>query len=151
MAGGARYGVEVRAAAATDAAEIARLLGLALPDAAERLAALRTPGHAVLVATGWNALSGVAAVHWHATLAGQHPAARLSVLLVDPGDRRRGIGRLLLKAASQAARAAGCDQLELPVTPGQDAAAAFCAATGFVADAAWFTRALRRRAGDRQV
>ena len=140
---GSRYGVEVRAAGAQDAAEVGRLLGLTAEAAAARLAALRGPGHAVLVATGWNALSGVAAVDWFDTLAAVRPVARLSILVVDPDDRRRGIGRLLLKAAAHAARAAGCEVME--AVPVSEAGEAFGHATGFEDGSAVMVRGLRRR------
>lgn len=136
--------MEVRAATAADAAEITRLLGTVEPGLADRLAALRGRADAaVLVATGWNALSGVAVVQWHTSLHQARPVAQLAALVVDPGDRRRGIGRMLLKAVSQAARAGGCDALDLVADA--DAAQAFGAATGFTAGPPVMRRGLRRR------
>ena len=43
-------------------------------------------------------------------------AARIRAFFVDPGHARRGIGRLLLGACEQAARAAGFRRLELMAT-----------------------------------
>ena len=145
---GQRYGVEVRAAVPSDAAELSRLLAEAgaavAPEAvAGRLDAVRArPDGAVLVATGYGGLSGLAAVHWAPVLHHPRPVATLSALVVDATERRHGIGRLLLKAASQAARAAGCGRLELA------GGEAFCLAAGFSPAGALFARPLRRRGGE---
>ncbi len=69
------------------------------------------------------------------------------MLVVDADERRHGIGRLLLKSASQAARTAGCDTLEL-AGDGEGPLAAFCLATGFVPGGAAFIRSLRKRGPD---
>ena len=99
----------------------------------------------MIVATGYGGLSGLVALHWAPGLQAAHPAAHISALVVDAEERRHGIGRLLLKAASQAARAAGCDTMGLALEPGCEEAAAFCLATGFSQDSAVFNRSLRRR------
>ncbi len=147
MAAGLRHGVEVRAAAPADAPELARLLG---PDAAamaDRLEALRAhAGSAVLVATGHAGLSGVVALHWAPDLFHARPVARVTALAVEAEERRHGIGRLLLKAASQAARGAGCEALLL--TPEGEGAEAFCRATGFTDRGLVLERSLRRRGAD---
>ena len=149
MTSGLRYGVELRAAQPADGAEIARLLAQAgLPlterEAAARLDAMRAG--AVLVATGYAGLAGLIAVSWTVELAAG-PVARISALVVDADERRHGIGRMLLKAASQVARSAGCDVVEVALAPGQDAADAFCRATGFAVQGVTMRRALRRRGG----
>ena len=142
MASGLRYGVEVRGAAPADAAELARLIGQPASDMAARLDAIAAAPAAVLVTTGYAGLNGVVALHWAPVLHLPRPLATINWLLVDPDDRRHGIGRLLLKAASQSARMAGCDVLELAA---QDSVAAFCEATGFARQGAVFTRSLRKR------
>jgi GNAT superfamily N-acetyltransferase len=137
--------VTVRAAQAADAAELGRLLALPPAEAAARLEAMRaTSGCAVLVATGWAGLAGVTALSWAPTLGASRPVAWLSLLLVDPDERRRGLGRQLLKAAAQSARAAGCDTLICVMAP-SEAADGFAAATGFAREGAAFVRPLRRR------
>ncbi|WP_310538609.1 GNAT family N-acetyltransferase [Phenylobacterium sp.] len=73
------------------------------------------------------------------------PCAFVSTFIVGPDARRRGIGRLLLKAASQAARSAGCGELHLSVPVGEVGLRAFCQATGFDEQDAGFVRALRKR------
>ena len=77
------------------------------------------------------------------------PIAQITTLLVAPDDRRRGLGRLLLKAAAQAARTAGCDGLEMVLPPDRPDLEAFCAATGFVAAGTRLTRPLRKRSAER--
>lgn len=84
-------------------------------------------------------------LHWYRSLAAPHPIAQITALLVDPEQRRRGIGRLLVKAASQAARVAGCDRVELNVPAGAADLHAFCVATGFVQGGESFSRGLRRQ------
>lgn len=73
------------------------------------------------------------------------PVARVSDLLVDPDARRRGVGRALLKAASQAARTAGCDLLLLDVPAVGESLQAFALANGFEADGARLIRPLRKK------
>ncbi len=146
---GRRFGVELRAAQATDAPELARLLaqsGVRLDpaDAASRLATFRGRG-AVLVATGYEGLSGLAAVGWSPSLLHDRLVAQLSTLVVAVDERRHGIGRMLLKAASQAARAAGCNVLTCAAAEGQTDWAAFCRATGFSNSGEAFVRSLRRQ------
>ncbi len=145
-----RYGLEIRAATAGDAAGLAELLGVAMPnltprDVADRLEALHRQPGAVLLALEWGPPSGVIALHWYATLEAPQPTARITTLLVGPDHRRRGIGRLLLKAASQAARMAGCDELELLASPDQPALRAFCGGCGFSGTGLRFVRGLRRK------
>ena len=72
----------------------------------DRLEALRQEPGTVLLALEWGPPSGVIALNWFRTLEDDHPVAQISALFVAPDDRRRGIGRMLLKAGAQAARAA---------------------------------------------
>ncbi len=145
-----RYGLSVRGVQAGDADGLAELLSMAgQPVARDRLshrlpALLDQPG-VVLIAEEWGPPSGLIAVHWHAVLTADLKVASISTLLVDPERRRSGIARLLLKAASQAARSAGCGELRLetPSAPGD--LRAFCLATGFEPSGETFTRALRKR------
>ena len=104
----------------------------------------------MLLAFEWGPPSGVVAVHWVVSLTHERPVAEVTTLLVDSDARRRGIGRLLIKAASQAARVAGCGGLTLSVADANAQASAdlraFCAATGFEAEGRRFSRALRKKA-----
>lgn len=146
-----RYGLEIRAATAADAPGLAELLGragvaIAPRTVSDRLDALREEAGTVLVALEWGPPSGVVALHWYRTLEAPHPVAQVTGLLVDPEARRRGIGRLLVKAASQAARVAGCDTLELVLAAGRADLDGFCRATGFAEAGSRFRRPLRKAA-----
>jgi aminoglycoside 6'-N-acetyltransferase I len=144
-----RYGLQIRAASSADAAGIAELMeaaGHTVPAAtlAGRLDALRDGPGAALLALEWGPPSGLIVLNWYRTLAADLPVAQISMLLVGPDERRRGIGRMLLKAGSQAARSAGCGTLHL-MTAGDESLVAFCRATGFDEAGTGYTRPLRKR------
>lgn len=145
-----RYGLSIRAADTGDVDGLAELLKtagltLARDRLALRLKAVQAEPGVLLIADEWGPPSGVIAVHWHSVLTADLKVGWISMLLVDPDRRRNGVARLLLKAASQAARSAGCGELVLnpPVGPGD--LRPFCLATGFVEGGEVFTRALRKR------
>ncbi|WP_375409526.1 GNAT family N-acetyltransferase [uncultured Methylobacterium sp.] len=146
---GSRYGLEIRAAAAGDAPGLADLLaacGRPVParDLADRIDALRREEGAALVAVEWGPPGGLVVLHWYRTLQDAAPVAQITTLLVGLDDRRRGVGRLLLKAASQAARSAGCGSLHLLAESDRPELSAFCAATGFTQAGIRFDRPLRK-------
>jgi GNAT superfamily N-acetyltransferase len=148
-----RRGLEIRAAQAADAAGLCELLasaglGVAQADLAARIEAMRLGTGTILIALEWGPPSGVVALHWFGRLDAGKLAAQIDFLLVGAEDRRRGIGRLLVKAASQAARVAGCGSLELAARPEQAGMHAFCSATGFIPLGARYERALRKATGD---
>lgn len=145
-----RYGLSIRAADTGDVDGLAELLKtagltLARDKLALRLKAVQAEPGVLLIADEWGPPSGVIVVHWHSVLTADLKVGWISMLLVDPDRRRNGVARLLLKAASQAARSAGCGELVLnpPVGPGD--LRTFCLATGFVESGEVFTRALRKR------
>jgi aminoglycoside 6'-N-acetyltransferase I len=145
-----RYGLQIRTASSADAAAIAELMdagGHAIPASvlAERLEALRHQPGVALLALEWGPPSGLVVLTWHRTLAADLPVAQITTLLVGPDERRRGIGRLLLKAAAQAARSAGCGTMHLFAPAGEPSLAAFCKATGFDEAGTGYTRPLRKR------
>ncbi|MCJ2033950.1 GNAT family N-acetyltransferase [Methylobacterium sp. J-068] len=143
-----RYGLEIRAAGPADAAGLSELLGASghpTPPGvlAERLDALRQGHGAALIALEWGPPSGLVVLHWYRTLEATLPVAQISTLLVGPDERRRSIGRLLLKAASQAARSAGCGDIELRTD--QPELRAFADATGFLKPGTLSVRPLRKK------
>jgi GNAT superfamily N-acetyltransferase len=144
-----RYGLEIRTATAADAPGLCELLATVgqtpAPRAlADRLDAIRREAGTALLALEWGPPSGVVVLHWYRTLAADQPVAQITGLLVAPDDRRRGIARMLLKAAAQAARVAGCGALEMAVPSDDAALPAFCRATGFAEAGPRFVRALRK-------
>ena len=146
-----RYGLEIRAATVGDAPGLSELLrrhGQAVDPRilGERLDALRAGPGTALIALEWGPPSGLVVLHWYRTLELATPIAQVTMLLVDEDARRRGIGRLLVKAGAQAARVAGSDTLELLAPPDQADLRAFCLATGFTEAGSRFSRALRKKA-----
>jgi aminoglycoside 6'-N-acetyltransferase I len=145
-----RHGLTIRTADGGDADGLAELLkaagvAIARERLASRLSAIHDQPGALLIADEWGPPSGLIAVHWHAVLMADLKAACISSLFVDPARRRNGIARLLLKAASQAARSAGCGEITLGLTVKSDDLRAFCLATGFAEAGELFTRQLRKR------
>ena len=145
-----RHGLSIRTANLGDAEGLVELLGLAgvtiaRDRLAARLGAMLDQSGALLIADEWGPPSGLIAVHWHALLGSDLKAGWISAMVVDPARRRNGIGRLLLKTASQSARAAGCGDLVLTTTGEGGGLRAFCLATGFVEAGETFTRPLRKR------
>lgn len=146
-----RYGMEIRAASGADAQGVADLLATAgrpIPPRllADRLDAIRRESGAALIAVEWGPPSGLILLHWYRSLLTDQPTAQVTALFVAPDDRRRGIGRALLKAGAQAARVAGCGTLELATALDDPTLPAFCRATGFNEAGARFERALRKGA-----
>jgi len=146
-----RYGLTVRAVNAGDAAGIGELLAasgrrLDSHNLAGRLDALQHQQGVALVALEWGPPSGLIILHWYQTLEVAQPIAQVTSLLVAPDARRRGIGRLLLKAAAQAARLAGCGEMHLQASADRLELQAFCHATGFEPTGTGFMRPLRKKA-----
>lgn len=147
-----RYGLEIRAATPIDAPGLIILLAAAghaadAREVAERLVAMRQTAGTALIAAQWGPPSGLVVLHWYATLEDARPTAQITTLLVSVEERRRGIGRLLLKAAAQAARTAGCGKLELLAAADELPLHAFCRATGFAEAGPRFVRSLRKQGG----
>jgi aminoglycoside 6'-N-acetyltransferase I len=145
-----RYGLQIRAATMDDGTAIAELFtsaGHPIPPSRikRRLDAIHGGSGTVLLALEWGPLSGLVALDWAMTFDDDLPVARITTLLVAQADRRRGIGRLLLKAASQAARAAGCGTLSLALPDQASELESFADASGFEPTGRLALRSLRRR------
>jgi GNAT superfamily N-acetyltransferase len=145
-----RHGLEIRAATSSDVLGLASLLAEAgyvvdARDLAERISAVRQTGSTALVAVRWGPPSGVVELHWYLTLEDARATAQITTLLVAAEERRLGIGRLLVKAAAQAARRAGCGSLEVMAARDATSLQGFCRATGFVEHGPQFVRSLRKQ------
>jgi len=97
------------------------------------------------LAEEWGPPSGVLALRWGWTLLDELKIAEITTLLVDPDQRRRGVARLLLKAAARSARAAGCGELRLVIPGAARDLISFCAETGFERTGEAFARPLRKQ------
>ena len=114
-------------------------------ELADRLVTLHQGAGTALIALHWGPPSGLVVLHWYQTLEEARPTGQITMLLVSTQDRRRGLGRLLIKAAAQVARSAGCGQLELSVRPEAAFLQEFCRATGFAEVGQRFVRSLRKQ------
>ena len=147
---GSRYGLEIRSALPADAPGLTELLsasGYPVPShlLAEQLEALRYGHGTALLALEWGPPSGIVVLHWYPVLEQAAPRAQITMLLVAPEGRRRGVGRQLLKSAAQAARMAGCGAIELLAAAEASGLADFCVANGFTARGSSFVRSLRKK------
>ena len=111
-----RTPVAIRPAEDADAPELAALLAhLGYPadaaDLPDRLLRLRSDGDDAFVAVLDGETVGLATVHARAVLHVARPVAQLTALVVPPAMRGRGVGRALVVAAEQWARAQDADRL----------------------------------------
>jgi predicted N-acetyltransferase YhbS len=146
-----RYGLQIRTATPADAPGIAELMAssghiVSTTALTDRLDALRQERGTALIALEWGPPSGLIVLSWFRILEADHAVAQITTLLVGPEHRRRGIGRMLLKAGAQAARSAGCDELFLFAPANQLGLPEFSLANGFDEAGNRFTRPLRKRA-----
>jgi ribosomal protein S18 acetylase RimI-like enzyme len=94
----------------------------------------RTAPEDVLVAVDGATLAGYVRLGRVTRLASNAHVVAITGLAVDPAHRRRGIARLLLDAAVEAARARGARRLTLRVLAPNAAARALYEAAGFVVE-----------------
>lgn len=111
-----RTPVAIRPAEDADAPELAALLAhLGYPadaaDLPDRLLRLRSDGDDAFVAVLDGVTVGLATVHSRAVLHVARPVAQLTALVVPPAMRGRSVGRALVVAAEQWARAQDADRL----------------------------------------
>ena len=85
---------------------------------------------------------GLASLHWMPVLHRDPPVGRLTALVVGAGARGQGVGRALVEHTARAARAAGCDHLEITCNRRRTEAHAFYRRLGFEPNAYRFLRPL---------
>jgi len=139
--------MRVRDAEPGDAAGLARLLtDLGYPveeDAVRaRLAAVRDESR-VLVAEEGGPPAGVVASHRLPVLEHDRPVCLVTVLVVAPGMRRRGVGRLLMDAVERDAREAGCGRVVVGTAHHRTSAHAFYRTRGYDDTGLRFQKPLR--------
>ncbi|MBL6458107.1 GNAT family N-acetyltransferase [Belnapia sp. T6] len=121
-------------------------LGYAMPaeEVARRVAAVRAaPGHAVLVAVREGAVLGLMHLFLRPAIE-KPPEAMVQALVVEAGSRGTGLGRRLMAAAEDWARAQGQASLALTSNSARSGAHAFYTTLGYetVATSVLFRKAL---------
>jgi GNAT superfamily N-acetyltransferase len=146
---GADPSLRIRAAGAADAAALAALLGqLGYPtDAAElpaQLAAVAGAEGTVLCAVDGpsEAVLGLVALHAYPVIHAAAPTAYITALVVDAAARGRGVGRAMVAAAEEWARARGCRRLTVTSAERRADAHAFYPAAGLPYTGRRFSRLL---------
>jgi ribosomal protein S18 acetylase RimI-like enzyme len=133
--------VRIRPAAEADAPAAVGLMaqlaefghGQVHPGVEERFRTMiEAPQHAIFVAeAGHGQVVGLLTMSQRWTLWHAGPCALIEELVVDKGARRQGVGRALIQAALDWARAQGCSEVELSTEPDNLKAQAFYRRLGF--------------------
>jgi GNAT superfamily N-acetyltransferase len=110
--------ITLREAVETDAERLATLLTdegypAGASDLAARIARFSTPDSRVTVAEAAGEVVGFIAFHLVPRFETDDRFVRIVALVVDPGVRERGVGRLLMTDAERVAREAGAAYLEI--------------------------------------
>jgi GNAT superfamily N-acetyltransferase len=137
----------VRDAGAADATALARLLGQlgyqAEPDAvAARLERLGIVGDRIVVAEVDDQVVGLAHIQVTPTIEYDRPAAKIGALVVDESHRGQGVGRTLVDALEQEARARGCVLMFLTTSARRTDAHEFYRRVGLEETGKRFTKSL---------
>ena len=108
---------KLREAKRGDAAALAKLIRLLEHDVDEkgvrkRIEALTRDKLPPLVVTLDKELVGLCGIHRMVTIHRNEPVGRITILVVDEGCRRQGIGKMLLQAAEEHLRKRGCALIE---------------------------------------
>ena len=138
--------LEVRSAAASDAAAVSDLLEqLGFPSsAAEVTERLRTLNKGALVAVRAGRVVGLITMNIMPVLHRPTSVGRISTLIVSKKERGSGIGRALVVAAEQLLHQQGCDLVEVTSNMKLADAHAFYERLGYEATSLRFAKALRR-------
>ena len=133
--------VTVRVASSADAEAIGRLLhdfntefGEPTPGPerlAERIRRMLAEGDTIVL-LGGTGPDGVAVLRFRAAIWSDAPESYLAELYVAPASRGHGLGRALLEAAIEAARARGSDHMDLGTSEDDVAARSLYESLGFI-------------------
>ncbi len=113
--------------------ELIRFLGHEIDEKAVRknLGKLKRAGETPLVATLGKVVVGLVGIHRMVTVHRPAPVGRMSVLVVAKGAQDHGLGRMLVEAAEQALKKAGCQIVEVTSNDRRTAAHAFYRHMGY--------------------
>ena len=108
----------IRPAEPRDSAALARLIGqleyqVTPEEVTERLAVMTAEGRLVLVAELDGRVIGCLSTSVMRVLHRPAPVGRISMMVVEEGQRNRGIGAALVRAAETALAARGCYMVEV--------------------------------------
>lgn len=138
--------VVVRIASADDAPAVAGLLtALGYPSPVERIErriadCAASADTAVIVAELAPRVVGVISFHCIPLFHADGALGRITSLVVDPGHRKSGIGRLLVAAAEEFGRAHGCTRFEVTSGDHRPEAHAFYEHLGYQLDCRRFIK-----------
>jgi ribosomal protein S18 acetylase RimI-like enzyme len=126
----------IRAAKPADAkvlVELIHFLGHEIDEKAVRknIAKLAKAGEAPLVATIGKQIVGLCGVHRTVTVHRPAPLGRITILVVAKDAQDLGIGRMLVEAAEQSLKKAGCQLVEVTSNDRRTAAHAFYRHLGY--------------------
>ncbi|MEA3053359.1 MAG: hypothetical protein QOG72_2262 [Sphingomonadales bacterium] len=138
--------LEIRPARPADAEAIAALVtGLGFESSAAgiapRLAALKKAGEVPLVAERGEVI-GILAWHVMPTLHRPRPVGRIVMMVVAEGERRHGVGRVLVDAACGRLREKGCGLIEVTSNVDLSGAHGFYRRLGFERTSYRFAKSL---------
>jgi ribosomal protein S18 acetylase RimI-like enzyme len=124
---------EAKPADAPRLVELIRFLGHEIDEKAVRknLGKLKRAGETPLVATLGKVVVGLVGIHRMVTVHRPAPVGRMSVLVVAKGAQDHGLGRMLVEAAEQALKKAGCQIVEVTSNDRRTAAHAFYRHMGY--------------------
>jgi N-acetylglutamate synthase-like GNAT family acetyltransferase len=129
-------GVSIREASAGDEAQVAVLLAelgypAALDEVTRRFERLgREAGNWLWLAIDGERVVGLAGLHVM-PLVEREPLGRVTAIVVAEGERRRGVGRVLMERAEEEARRQGCERLEVTTADRRTDAHGFYRGLGF--------------------
>jgi GNAT superfamily N-acetyltransferase len=140
-------GLTIRDAQEDDGAAIAALLGqlgyeTEAAAVAPRLERLVIVGDRVVVAELDGEVVGLAHLHASPTIEHERPAAKISALVVNESHRGEGVGRALVEAMEEEARARRCALLFLTAAARREDAHAFYRQVGLEETGRRFTKLL---------